>query len=283
MRLQTLSLLLAGATTAWSQTSWPMQTYRSTDLQAPYMNVTKLGKTEPGHLFISPSYGSHTHSNPAIYDDDGELVWLGPMVNTSAYQPQILNGEPVLAYWTGANIKGFGFGVITILNSSYDEIHRVSLPSTDEHPFVTSLDPETFDSYIDIHESQFTEDGTILVTAVNVTQMDLSPVGGPVDGWVQDGLFYEIDVETNEVLFRWSAVEHLSQMPLSYSELPIEGTGASKSDPYEYPHLNSVAKYGDSYLISSRYMCTIFMVDKNGDVTWRLHVRTPRPIHQAPH
>ncbi|EAU29907.1 predicted protein [Aspergillus terreus NIH2624] len=272
--LQTTSLFLAGIT-AWAESaessSWPIETFRSTDISAPVLNVTKNGKTEPGYVFIGPMTSSHAKSNPAIYSDDGQLVWQGPMVNVSAYQPQILDGEPVLAYWTGADIKGFGFGQITIMNSSYQVIHEVTLPSTDEHPFVTVLDPQTFPSYVDIHESQFTDDGTILVTAVNVTQMDLSSLGGPTDGWVQDALFYEIDVKTNEVLFRWSTVEHVSQMPLSYSELPIDGKGVNKTEPYEYPHLNSVAKYGDSYLVSSRYMCTIFMVNKDGDVDWRLH------------
>lgn len=273
--LQTTSLFLAGAT-AWAKStessSWPIETFRSTDISAPVLNVTKNGKTEPGYVFIGPMTSSHAKSNPAIYSDDGQLVWQGPMVNVSAYQPQILDGEPVLAYWTGADIKGFGFGQITIMNSSYQVIHEVTLPSTDEHPFVTVLDPQTFPSYVDIHESQFTDDGTILVTAVNVTQMDLSSLGGPTDGWVQDALFYEIDIKTNEVLFRWSTVEHVSQMPLSYSELPVDGKGVNKTEPYEYPHLNSVAKYGDSYLVSSRYMCTIFMVNKDGDVDWRLHV-----------
>ncbi|KAL4889192.1 ASST-domain-containing protein [Aspergillus ambiguus] len=273
--LQTSSLLLAAVSTTWAQStdsvSWPIETFRSTEIAAPVLNVTKHGKTEPGYLFFSPMMGSHEKGNPAIYSDDGQLVWQGPMVNTSAYQPQMLDGEPVLAYWNGADIKGFGFGQITILNSSYQVIHEVTLQSTDEHPFVTVLDPQTYPSYIDIHESQFTDDGTILVTAVNVTQMDLSSLGGPSDAWVQDALFYEIDIKTNEVLFRWSTVEHVSQMPLSYSELPIDGKGGSKTEPYEYPHLNSVAKYGDSYLVSSRYMCTIFMVDKNGDVNWRLH------------
>ncbi|GES66242.1 hypothetical protein ATEIFO6365_0013021000 [Aspergillus terreus] len=272
--LQTTSLLLAGAT-AWAQStessSWPIETFRSTNISAPVLNVTKNGKTEPGYVFIGPMTSSHAKANPAIYSDDGQLIWQGPMVNVSAYQPQMLDGEAVLAYWTGADIKGFGFGQITIMNSSYQVIHEVTLPSTDEHPFVTVLDPQTFPSYVDIHESQFTDDGTILVTAVNVTQMDLSSLGGPTDGWVQDALFYEIDVKTNEVLFRWSTVEHVSQMPLSYSELPINGKGVNKTEPYEYPHLNSVAKYGDSYLVSSRYMCTIFMVNKDGDVDWRLH------------
>ncbi|KAB8205222.1 ASST-domain-containing protein [Aspergillus parasiticus] len=265
-----LFTLLLGAVESSAQpsTQWPQQTFKSTPLEAPYLNVTKNGKTELGYLFFSPSNSNWSY--PTIYQDDGQLVWRGPLVNTSAEQPQMLNGEPVLAYWNGANIKGFGFGSISILNSSYDEIYKVTLPGTEEK-FVTVLDPVTYPSYIDIHESQITDQGTILVTAVNVTQMDLSSIGGPKDGWVQDGLFYEIDIKTNDVLFRWSTVEHLSEIPLSNNELPLEGKGTNKTTPYEYPHLNSVAKYGDSYLISSRFMCSFFFIDKNGNVTWHLH------------
>ena len=94
------------------------------------------------------------------------------------------------SYWEGFIADGFGFGHISILNSSYAEIHRVTLDCKDRN-FVTVYDPESFDSCIDFHESQLTDNGTVLVTAVNVTQADLSSVGGPADGWIQDGIVYE--------------------------------------------------------------------------------------------
>lgn len=148
----------------------------------------------------------------------------------------------------------------------------MTLPQTNAQMFLTASDEEDLSSYVDIHESAITEDGTILVTAVNVTQTDLSSVGGPRDGWVQDGLVYEIDIETNEVLFRWSAVEHKRQLPLEYVEYPLGESGRNRSMPYEYPHLNSIAKYGEHYLVSSRYMCAVFLLDKRGDLIWLFHV-----------
>lgn len=273
--------LAAVAVSAAQETAkWPLQSFKSTPLQAPYMNVSKYGQTELGYLFISPHDILRETGYPTIYSDDGQLVWRGPQMNISAYQPEMLDGEPVLAYWNGYLFDGFGFGGISILNISYDEIYRVTLPG--DHRFSTVADPQTFESYIDIHESQITDDGTILVTAVNITQMDLSSIDGPKDGWVQDGLFYEIDIKTNEVLFRWSTVEHLSEVPLSDIVLPLEDSGQNKTAPFEYPHLNSVAKYGDSYLVSSRFMCTLFFIDKNGNVTWHLHVRSHNPTIQSP-
>ena len=277
---QSLTLLAGclGVTKAQSaeDTLWPLQQYKSSSIQTPFLNVTKMGKTEPGYLFFSPADILRKEGHPVIYSDDGQLVWQGPKGNYSALQPQMLDDEPVIAYWTGYNGQGFGFGHISILNSSYDEIHRVTLDCKSQN-IVTVFQTMSFESCIDIHESQFTDNGTILVTAVNVTQADLSSVGGSKDGWIQDGLIYEIDIKTNEILFHWSAYEHIQELPMSYDRAPLgatgAGSGANKTDPWGYPHLNSIAKYGDSYLLSSRYMCSVFFIAPNGTVIWHLHVR----------
>lgn len=261
---------------------WPQQMYKSSSIKTPVMNVTKMGPTEPGFLFITPSDKVSKIAHPAIYSDDGQLVWQGIPGNYSALQPQMLDGEPVIALWEGVKGEGFGFGHISILNSSYDEIHRATL-NCKEEKFVTSMDSSQLDSCIDIHESQFTADGTILVTAVNVTRGDLTPVGGPKDGWIQDGIVYEIDIKTNKVVFRWSAYEHPNEAPMSYDRAPLgaegAGSGVSRNDPYGYPHLNSVYKYGDNYLVSSRYMCSIFFLASDGGLIWHLHVRIVNSIN----
>ena len=271
----------ASAQSTSSSASWPLQSFKSSPLQPPFLNITKMGQTEPGFLFLGPVDYDRETSHPMIYSDDGQLVWQGPLVNISALQPQTLHGEPVLAYWQGYDThNGFGFGSISIRNSSYDQLYDVTL-SQEEGNFFSSYGP--MDSYIDIHESQITDEGTILVTAVNTTRADMSSVGGPKDGWVQDGLFYEIDIKTNKVLFSWSALDNLSEIPMTNAEVPLEGKGRNASDPWAYAHLNSVAKYGDNYLISSRYMCSIFFLNKNGNVIWHLHVSPNLPNHPNHH
>ncbi|CAK7238017.1 hypothetical protein SBRCBS47491_010244, partial [Sporothrix bragantina] len=264
-----------------AQGLWPLQTYKSSPAETPFVNVTKLGQTEQGLLFLSINDIGRGSGHPAIYSDDGQLVWQGSNQTTFAMQPQILDGEPVFTYWEGTAGFGFGFGQITIKDSTYQTIYNVTLRCKKQN-FVTVFDPETLASCIDVHESQLTDDGTLLVTAVNTTQADLSSVGGPVDGWVQDGLVYEIDVKTNKVLFRWSAVEHLAEAPLSYVIAPLgsEGAGSgNKSDPYGFPHLNSIAKYGENYLVSSRFMCSVFLLAPNGSVIWHLHGRYGGDFH----
>ncbi|KAL1895868.1 hypothetical protein Sste5346_004965 [Sporothrix stenoceras] len=263
------------------QVLWPLQTYKSSPATMPFLNVTKQGQTEQGFLFFSPVDIIRGAGYPAIYSDDGQLVWQGQNQTTFAMQPQIFDGEPAVTYWNGTVGFGFGFGQITIIDNTYQSIYNVTL-SCKEHNFVTVFDPEPLASCIDVHESQLTDNGTLLVTAVNITQADLSSVGGPVDGWVQDGLVYEIDVKTNKVLFRWSAAEHLAEVPISYAIAPLgsEGAGSgNKTDPYGYAHLNSIAKYGENYLLSSRFMCSVFLLAPNGSVIWHLHGRTGGDFH----
>lgn len=265
---------------------WPLQSYKSSSIKTPFMNVTKSGQTEPGLLFLTAFDMIRGGSPASIYSDDGQLVWQSPHESHhSALQPQILDGEPVLAYWEGFKGSGFGFGHISILNSSYDEIHRVTLDCNEQN-FVTGCDEQQqqqFDSCIDSHEARLTEYGTVLVTAVNVTKADLSSVGGPRDGWVQDGLAYEIDIKSNEVLFRWSSYEHRGEAPLSDSMVPFEeryfGSGESVKSAYDYAHVNTVTRYGDKYLVSARYLCSIFFVAANGTVIWHLNVRIANPEH----
>lgn len=269
------------AASLWSPDSdpplWPLQSYKSSSIQTPFMNVTKSGQTEPGLLFLTPADTVRKHAPAAIYSDDGQLVWQGPdHKHFSALQSEILDGEPVLVYWAGIKLSGFGFGHISILNSSYDEIHRVTLDCK-EHNIVTVADSkQQFDSCIDTHETRLTEHGTLVTTVANITNADLSSIGGPRDGWIQDSLVYEIDVKTNEVLFRWSTYEHRAELSLSYSMVPLQeeyyGTGESVKSAYEYSHVNSVVRYGDKYLVSARFMCSIFFIASNGTVIWHLHV-----------
>lgn len=261
---------------------WPVQSFKTTPIQPPFLNITKTGQTEFGHLFLAPLDYNRGTDSLAIYSDDGQLVWYRPDSEKSneiyfTIRPQRWNDQPVITYWEGEFfMEGYGYGAITILNSSYQEIAKVTLPASEENIFKASS-PGNRSSYIDLHEDTITDEGTMLVTAVNVTQMDLSPIGGPKDGWVQDALVYEIDIDTNEVLFRWSTVDHQKEIPLTDSMIPLhaQGDGHNASEPYPYAHLNTVTKYGDTYMISARYLCSVYLVHKNGTVLWKLHVSEP--------
>lgn len=277
-----LALLGAAPATAQNTTAWPWQTYRSSPAEPPVLNITKTGPTAPGYLFFDVNGPQgHTYNLFIMNSDDGELVWQSPAQGDySAFRAQMYEGQPVLTFFNGVSLSepfGWGHGIIQVLDASYESLYNVTL-TAEEEGFVTvpEIDPSQLVSYLDIHEARITPQDTILVTDYNVTRHDLSAVGGPEDGWVADSLFYELDVKTNEVLFRWSALESVDRIPIEnvLQFYPLEEYGKNQSLPYGYFHINSVDKFADgSYLISSRFFCSIFKVAKNGTVEWTLQVR----------
>lgn len=261
---------------AGSVPPWQYQTFETGSYKPPNMTIEKYGRTEPGYLFFDQTWPGTADYAPLIMTDDNELIWQGPMpaefAITFGIRPQIFEGEPVLVYWRGTGYNdplGFGYGVIYLLNQSYEEIYRVTL----EDSSFAVVENMTIPSWIDIHENKLTDRGTVLVTAVNMTQYDLRPVGGEENGWIADSLFYEIDVKTNKPVYRWSALEHVDQIPLNGSRLPIDGLGNNKTFSWGAFHINSVDLFDDgAYLISSRYYCSIYRINKNGTVDWTLNV-----------
>ncbi|KAI1461003.1 ASST-domain-containing protein [Annulohypoxylon moriforme] len=257
--------------------SWPWQTYKSSPLEPPSLNITKYGPTSPGYLFFDQN-GNYAHNYSLfIMSDDNELVWQSTIGDYAAFRTQTFEGKPVLTFFNGISLPepyGWGHGIIQILDDSYTSIYNVSL-TAEEEGFVTipELDPTELVSYLDMHESKITADDTILLTVYNVTQYDLSSIGGPTDGWVADCLFYELDIKTNEILFKWSTLDHVDQIPISdvVQFYPLADYGKNQSLPYGYFHINSIDKFEDgSYLISSRYYCSVFKITKDGKVEWTL-------------
>lgn len=269
-------LLFSNLTTCTSlngtDRDWPVWSYRSSNANPPFLNITKTGNTEPGYIFTCPSLHVVNGGNPTIYDDDGELIWQGPSGNRTYFRADMLHGEPVLVYWSGmTSSKGYGSGFVRVLNSSYDEIYRVTLPESEniQSPFFRE-DPA---SSIDLQDMFVTERGTMLVSAVNATRIDPRRFDFPEQvEWVFDSLFYEIDIVTNEILFRWSALEHPDAVPSLDAFKPVKESGTSQETPYDYIHLNGIAPYGDGYLISMNYMSSLYSIGKDGTVHWRLNV-----------
>lgn len=248
-------------------------------LHSPSLNITKSGLTSPGYLFFDQN-GEYAHNYSLfIMSDDNELVWQSALGDYSDFRTQTFEGKPVLTFFNGISLPepyGWGHGIIQVLDDSYTSIYNVSLTAAEENLVpISDIDPTQLVSYIDMHESRITAQDTILVTMYNVTQYDLSSVGGPEDGWVADCLFYELDVKTSEVLFRWSALAHVDEIPISDVQqfYPVADFGRNQSIPYGYFHINSVDKLEDgSYLISSRYYCSIFKISTDGSVEWTLQV-----------
>ncbi|KAF9869410.1 hypothetical protein CkaCkLH20_13127 [Colletotrichum karsti] len=264
---------------------WPWQTYRSEPaLQPPSLKITQTGEIAEGHLFFDQSgSGGHNYS-VFIMDNGNELIWEGTYGDISAYRAQVLDGEPVITYFTGITFPepyGFGYGAVFIFDQTYTNIINVTLPQNKD-----GLNLQTFSgwdssglaegSWIDMHENLITPEGTMFIPAVNVTQTDLTSVGGPADGWIVDSLFFEVDVKTSDILFQWSHLDHLDEIPLvdSAAVYPLGDMG-NQSYPWGPFHINSVERFADGgFLVSSRHYCSIFKIAKNGSVEWTLNGRT---------
>ncbi len=176
-----------------------------------YVEVQSIGVTWPYRVFKT---SSHTPPNMTI---------------TTNGQPLTYNGKQYLTYWNGYNSQGLnvghGYGQTNFLDDTYQ--HFAVNPGLGLNKLVNTSNP---DWSTDIHEHQMTDRNTLLVSAYNNTPYDLTSVGGSADGWIVDGLIFEIDIATQEVLFSWHALDHL---PLNASHQPL-GTAGNQADPWDW-------------------------------------------------
>ncbi|KAF4551884.1 Hypothetical protein D9617_12g037740 [Elsinoe fawcettii] len=134
---------------------------------------------------------------------------------------------------------------------------------------------------MDMHEFRITPHSnstTALATIYQPRMLDLTASerfrkAGPAY-WILDGLFQEIDLESGEALFVWSASDFIdpSQSYTYFPDLDYLGDGLSSQSPWDFFHINSVDKNveGD-YLISARHTYAIYKISsKDGHVIWQL-------------
>ena len=177
------------------------------------------------------------------------------------FQAGRINGEDILFSFEGSHnpLYGHGHGHITVLNQNYETIkelragnHRLS----------------------DKHEFHIKDEKTGLIQIYQPTAVDLSEwASSRRQQWVVDAIFQELDIETGELLFEWSSLDHVSP---SDSVLDVDigqaGAGFNSSDAWDYFHINSVDKdeHGD-YLISARNAASLFKISgKTGEILWKL-------------
>jgi Arylsulfotransferase (ASST) len=189
-----------------------------------------------------------------ILDNDGQPVWLRLLQNEDmdvmAFRAQTYKGERVLTWWEGLH-TGYGQGQYVIFDSSYREVARFGAQNAYQG---------------DHHEFLITPHDTALITIYAKVAMDLSGVGGPVDGEVLDGIVQEIDIESGEALFEWHSLDHVGLEESLYEPPP------DLEAPFDYFHINSIDVYDEDHLlISARRTSALYKVDKRtGEVVWRL-------------
>jgi hypothetical protein len=212
--------------------------------------------TAEGLIFLAPKK-EVAQAGPLILDDAGRVVWFRPLPTHAIadFRAQRYRGRPVLTWWQGRSEKGVGSGRYQILDNSYRTIATVVAGNG-----LTG----------DIHEFLITARNTALFTVYRRVDRDLSSVGGPEEGSIQEGVVQEVDIASGRVLFEWHSADRIA-LEESYAKPPPASRGAD-ADPYDYFHINSVDVDADGdLLISARNTHAIYKVSRtDGSVLWRL-------------
>jgi Arylsulfotransferase (ASST) len=229
------------------------QSFRSRpELHPPAVgvNVEAAGSMAPGYVFVAVKKGEG-QDGPMIMDNQGRPVWFSKDRYATDFKVQTYKGEPVLTWWQGSIVAGHGVGEYVIFDSSYREVRRVRAGNGYRG---------------DLHEFSITPQDTALLTAYAETRADLSPIGGPNDAPVWDGIAQELDLETGEVLFEWHSLDHVG-VGESYRPPPED-----PDEPLDYFHINSIEVEPDgNFLIDAKGTYAVYKVNReSGEVLWRL-------------
>ncbi len=232
-------------------------------LKPPVVRVTANNPgAAPGDIFFTPTHG-YGQTGTMILDPQGRLVWFHAVPkgdDATDFQVESYRGEPVLVWWEGVipSRLGVGFGRDEIVSSSYKPIATVNAGNGYQ---------------ADLHDFQITPQGSAFLTAYSLVSANLSSVGGPSDGILQDAIMQEVDISTGLVMFEWHADGHVA-LDDSYATVP-----RYSNEPYDYFHINSISPdpWGDgNFLVSSRNTWTAYEIDHlNGSILWRLGGRHP--------
>ena len=172
-------------------------------------------------------------------------------------------GEVHLCFYQGVQMLGWGHGHGLIMNKHYQ--------------IVKSIEPGSYQASSDMHEFKVIHEGrSALMTQYLRRVYDMCP-WGLCDGlgYIHQGAFQEVDIESGEVLFEWHSLDHVdpheSWVPPGSTE--TSGTGEYSDSPWDYFHINSIDKNQDGdYLISARHTSAVYKISGiDGHVIWRLN------------
>lgn len=223
----------------------------------------------PGYIFLAPY--RNVDPGPYIYDNYGNLVWSGAGSSgpKTAHAPRVCTyrGEDHICYFQGEQHQGFARGHGVIMDQNYRIVKTVESSgagaSSDMHEF--KMTP-------------YTNGTTALMTVYQPRQYDLTT--NPrfnVErgmGWIVEGVFQEVEIETGRVVFEWRSLDHVDPglgwtMP---GTTDTSGDGLTEQTPWDYFHINSIDKNveGD-YLISARHVSAIYKLSgEDGHIMWQM-------------
>ncbi|RAL16186.1 uncharacterized protein BO97DRAFT_362667 [Aspergillus homomorphus CBS 101889] len=237
----------------------PHQEFHSSSEYAPILQVNIWDPdaiSDVGsHIFLRhDGNDSSPLSSPLILDShDLSAVYMNrSFKNVFGTRVQENLGKKYLTFWGGEKGDGIGDGY----GLAYDETYRLAY----------KISAQNIQVHSDLHEFAFTGNGTALVTGVDKIRARRSDLQ---EGWetperfeVLNAVFQETDLETNDVIFDWRALDHINPM----DSFEPRGSG------WDAYHLNSIQKtQAGNYLISIRHMHAIYLINgKTGEIIWTL-------------
>ncbi|KAK4569424.1 hypothetical protein LTR86_003187 [Recurvomyces mirabilis] len=146
---------------------------------------------------------------------------------------------------------------------------------------VKTVDSSGAGASADMHEFKMTpyaNGTTVLMTVYQPRQYDLT-INPRFNvergmGWIVEGVFQEVEIETGKVLFEWRSLDHVDPS-LSWTmpgTTDTSGDGLHEESPWDYFHVNSIDKNieGD-YLISARHVSAIYKLSgEDGHIMWQM-------------
>jgi hypothetical protein len=219
------------------------------DLVPPTLAVVhSAGGVAAGSLFLAPSSGPGQRGT-LIADNAGQPVWFNPTTPATAMnlRAATVGGKPVLTWWEGKTENGLGVGTHVVADDSYRVVAHI--------PAARGLSS-------DLHEFVFTPSGTLLMTAWEIAERDLTSLGGAANGKVVGGVVQEVDYPSGKLLFEWHSLDHVA----------LDESHAGVGEPFDYFHVNSIAPTDDgNLLVSARNTWAVYKIDRgSGKVIWRL-------------
>ena len=212
----------------------PRQAFKSTGIHfmAPLLLVNVWNKTKTStfgsHIFLR--HGTYPSSALILDARDLSTVYVHHRYGlTSDVRVQKNFNTSYLTFYSGLFRDGHGDGYGMVLDDHYNEVYKIT--------------PQNLKVKADLHEFQLTGNGTAIMTAYELWTMDSGD-------WILDGVFQEVDLETQEVLFQWRASEHVN-LNDSYVLRP------ESKEHWDFFHINSVEKVG---LLSLCSIC-VFLTD----------------------
>ena len=232
------------------------------DLHPPNINVRRfhLGP-DSQYIFLNAPYSGRGHGGTIILTPGGDFVYFGPNTATHHHMNvsvQNYHGQPMLTWWQGQVVEGFGVGELVMADSAYHIKHVI----------------KAHDGYTaDFHEFTVTPQGTALITIyAKHKNVDLRSVGGQRSGWLVSGMFQEIDIKTGKLLHKWDSWNRQNpHVPLSETHQQFgvgDGGHGTAASPYNYFHINSICEVepgnpNSDLLISGRNTWTVYRVRRH--------------------